>query len=88
MEGRRLVGFLHRFWSTYSGDAIVRVNLVVPFKDNAAVKRAGARWDAGRKLWYVENRENLTPFLRWIPKHLKQPSKSQASAKQLPDKSI
>jgi hypothetical protein len=45
----------------------VRINLITPFTEKDAAKALGARWDANRKNWYIENVEDLTPFLRWIP---------------------
>ena len=53
----------------------MRVNLAVPFRDKDAARRLGARWDSGRRVWYVENRQSLAPFLRWMPRHLKQAHK-------------
>lgn len=53
----------------------MRTNLNVKFKDKQTVKDLGARWDAARKIWYIENVENVEPFLPWIPDHLKKPSK-------------
>lgn len=45
----------------------MRINLVTPFAEKDAVKALGARWDAARKLWYITDVADLTPFLRWIP---------------------
>ncbi|HAL38579.1 MAG TPA: hypothetical protein DCP03_10880 [Polaromonas sp.] len=45
----------------------MRINLVTPFAEKDAVKALGARWDASKKLWYIVNVTDLTPFLRWIP---------------------
>ena len=45
----------------------MRINLVTPFAEKDAVKALGARWDAGKKLWYIVDVADLTPFLRWIP---------------------
>ncbi len=45
----------------------MRINLVTPFAEKDAVKALGARWDATKKLWYVVDVTDLTPFLRWIP---------------------
>ena len=39
----------------------------MPFSEKDQAKALGARWDAARKTWYVENIEDLTPFKRWIP---------------------
>lgn len=45
----------------------MRLNLKVPFAEKDQAKKLGARWDANRKLWYVEGREDLSPFSRWSP---------------------
>lgn len=45
----------------------MRINLVTPFAEKDAVKALGAKWDTARKVWYIVDVENLTPFLRWIP---------------------
>jgi hypothetical protein len=45
----------------------MRINLVTPFAEKDAVKALGARWDATKKLWYIVDVTDLTPFLRWIP---------------------
>jgi hypothetical protein len=45
----------------------MRINLVTPFAEKDAAKALGARWDSGKKLWYIVDVADLTPFLRWIP---------------------
>jgi hypothetical protein len=55
----------------------VRVNLKVPFAEKELAKRVGARWDAGQRVWYVENKEDLSPFLKWMPPHLLKASKQK-----------
>jgi hypothetical protein len=45
----------------------MRINLRTPFAEKDAVKALGARWDAAKKLWYIVDVDDLTPFLRWIP---------------------
>jgi hypothetical protein len=45
----------------------MRTNLQVPFVEKDDAKKLGARWDAARKTWYVENKDDLTPFARWLP---------------------
>jgi ribosomal protein L13E len=58
----------------------VRINLQVPYRDKDHARRLGARWDNARRVWYVENVENIGKFLRWLPermKHLTQPHKAQ-----------
>ena len=45
----------------------MRINLKTPFADKDAAKALGARWDGTRKIWYITDVADLTPFLRWIP---------------------
>ena len=45
----------------------MRINLVTPFAEKDAVKALGARWDATKKIWYIADVADLSPFLRWIP---------------------
>ncbi len=45
----------------------MRINLITPFAEKDAVKALGARWDASKKLWYITDVADLTPFARWIP---------------------
>ena len=45
----------------------MRINLVTPFAEKEAVKALGARWDAVKKIWYIADIADVTPFLRWIP---------------------
>jgi hypothetical protein len=47
--------------------------LNVPFSEKDKARRLGAHWDLARKKWYVENMEDLTPFLRWMADHHKHP---------------
>jgi hypothetical protein len=58
----------------------MRLNLCVPFRDNAKVKRLGARWDRGRRTWYIENAEDLFPFLKYLPEHLTRPHQPEKEA--------
>lgn len=44
----------------------MRVNLSVPFAAKDEAKRLGARWDAHKKVWYVQNLPDLTVFARWL----------------------
>jgi hypothetical protein len=45
----------------------MRINLVTPFAEKDAAKALGARWDSTKKLWYIVDVADLTPFLHWIP---------------------
>lgn len=47
--------------------------LNVPFADKDRAKRLGARWSPSRKKWYVENKEDLAPFLAWMDARLTKP---------------
>lgn len=51
----------------------MRINLKVPYEEKDKAKSRGARWDSARKTWYVEDAEDLRPFLKWIPEHLQKP---------------
>ena len=51
----------------------MRVNLLVRYDEKDEAKRLGARCDAGRRTWFVENVENLEAFMKWIPEYLKRP---------------
>jgi hypothetical protein len=51
----------------------MRTDLQVPYSQKDEARRLGARWDAARRVWFVENVENLGRFLRWIPERLKRP---------------
>lgn len=44
----------------------VRVNLKVPFAEKDSAKALGAKWDATKKIWYIVDKADLTPFLKWI----------------------
>ena len=44
----------------------MRTHLKVPFAEKDEAKKLGARWDAARKLWYVENSTDLAAFARWM----------------------
>ena len=45
----------------------MRINLVTPFAEKDAVKALGARWDGAKKVWYIVDEADLTPFMRWLP---------------------
>lgn len=52
----------------------MRINLNVPYAEKDQAKRLGALWDMARKVWYVEDLDNLRPFLKWMPAHLTRPA--------------
>lgn len=46
----------------------MRLNLKVPFAEKDQAKKLGARWDAGRKTWYIDDgKVDPAPFARWSP---------------------
>jgi Domain of unknown function (DUF5710) len=49
----------------------MRINLACPYVEKDQAKSLGAKWDAARKVWYIENIEDLAPFMRWIPRESK-----------------
>ena len=46
----------------------MRINLNCPYSEKDQAKSLGARWDASRKTWYIVDVEDLSPFLKWLPK--------------------
>ncbi len=42
--------------------------LNVPYAEKDQARELGARWNPGRKRWYVPNGVALEPFERWLPK--------------------
>ena len=64
----------------------MRINLVTPFAEKDAVKALGARWDPAKKLWYITDVADLTPFMRWIL-DLEAASEPSGSAAKAPAKS-
>lgn len=63
----------------------MRINLVTPFAEKDAVKALGARWDGAKKLWYITDVADLTPFMRWIP-HLETAGTSAGAVAKVPAK--
>lgn len=41
--------------------------LITSYKEKDQVKALGARWDAGRRQWYVPVGLDLAPFAAWLP---------------------
>jgi DNA helicase-2/ATP-dependent DNA helicase PcrA len=44
-----------------------RIDLRVPFEDKDIVKSLGAKWDATRKIWYLNSGVDSTQFGPWLP---------------------
>lgn len=51
----------------------MRVWLNVEYREKDEAKNLGARWNPGKRQWYVDNPENLKPFIRWINKEQLKP---------------
>ena len=51
----------------------MRVDLEVPFTDKDKAKRLGARWDPDKFTWYVQDTENLWPFVKWMKEKHRKP---------------
>jgi hypothetical protein len=49
----------------------MRTDLKVPYAEKDQARKRGARWDAAKKVWFVENVENIAQFMRWMPEHLR-----------------
>ncbi len=43
-----------------------KVWLDVPYKEKDEAKSLGARWDADKRMWYVQNSKDLLKFKKWI----------------------
>lgn len=50
-----------------TNDFLVNINLVTPSSQKNAVKALGARWDAGKKWWYIVDIADLATFVHWMP---------------------
>ena len=57
----------------------MKVMLNVPFADKDEAKRLGCRFSSAAKRWYIEDPEDMQPFMRWMPEHLKRPHKITAA---------
>lgn len=62
----------------------MRINLTTPFAEKDQVKALGARWDSQKKVWYIKDVDDLTPFKRWIPV----PASVAKSLTQSPESSV
>jgi len=45
----------------------MRINLNCPYSEKDEAKALGARWNAEKKVWYVEDVSDLKPFAKWLP---------------------
>jgi hypothetical protein len=45
----------------------MRIDLAVPYEHKDKAKNLGARWDGAKRVWYLIDAHDLTPFLEWMP---------------------
>ena len=45
----------------------MRIDLNTTYAEHRKAKALGARWDAFKRVWYIIDPSDLTPFLKWIP---------------------
>lgn len=45
----------------------MRLNLKVPFAEKDQAKKLGAKWDAARKIWFVDGKAEISVFSKWSP---------------------
>lgn len=57
----------------------MKVMLNVPFADRDEAKRLGCRFASAAKRWFIEDPDDMQPFMRWMPDHLKAPHKKAAT---------
>lgn len=53
----------------------MKTKLIVPQNEEVIAKSLGAEFDKEKREWYVEDVEDLQPFLRWMSQHLLRPCK-------------
>jgi hypothetical protein len=51
----------------------MRIDMNVPYQDKDEAKELGARWDGLKRCWYIVDKEDLTPFMKWFPEYLTKP---------------
>ncbi len=59
----------------------MRHDLKVPFAEKDEAKKLGARWDAARKRWYIQDHLDVALFSRWQPTPHEASVKAPASPK-------
>ena len=54
----------------------MKVMLNVSFADKEDAKRLGCKFSGADRRWYIEDPDNIEPFMKWMPSHLKAPHKT------------
>lgn len=63
--------------------------LNVPYEHRHKAKSAGAKWNAARKLWYVENMDDLSSVQHWIiDRSLIQPHKETPYEREFKERQV
>jgi hypothetical protein len=62
----------------------MRIYLNVPYEEKDLAKRRGCRWDGIKKQWFIDDPLHVTLFLKWMPKHLLQPTLKNKKVKYRP----
>lgn len=55
----------------------MKIDLIIPYSQHEQAKSRGAKWDAARKTWYVEDVEDSRMFIQWAPEKFTSKTKSQ-----------
>ena len=50
----------------------MKIFLKVPFTEKDEAKKLGARWNSEKKLWYIENIDDISPFKKWMSDKVQQ----------------
>lgn len=56
---------------------IMRIYLNVPYEEKDIAKNRGCHWDGQKKKWFIDNPSNIQMFVKWMPKHLLEPTDSK-----------
>lgn len=47
--------------------------LNVPYVQKDEAKSLGAQWSPAKRKWFITDIDDIEPFLKWMPEHLKHP---------------
>jgi hypothetical protein len=62
----------------------MRTYINVPYADKDEAKKFGAKWDFIKKMWYIENMEDITVFEKWFREQHVQNWEGDTSVKKQP----
>ena len=55
----------------------MRLYLEVPYRDKEEAKQFGCKWDYVKKVWYIDEREDITSIMKWVNREPKQPGEAK-----------